>query len=217
MKPLKILYGHGFASGPLSAKGRALRAFLAGAPRGLDVDLLDLRVPSPTGLRLSRMIETALAAIGDAERVLAVGSSLGGLTMAHAAARDPRIVGTVLLAPAFRLVERWKQRMGDADWDAWRARGTWPFDDHAHPGATLDVEFAFMEDAARVDTDWPDVRVPTTIVHGVRDETVDPELSRAFAATRPNVTRVEVDDDHQLLRSLDVIHHQVERAIAALS
>ena len=91
----------------------------------------------------------------------------------------------------------------------------------------LDVDFGFLEDAAQVDGGggtlpvregeaWPDVKVPTTIVHGVRDEVVDPWLSRTFAATRPNVTLVEVDDDHQLLGSVPVILREIDRMLAVL-
>jgi pimeloyl-ACP methyl ester carboxylesterase len=213
MPSLKILYAHGFASGPLSKKGVAVREHLA--ERGLSVELLDLRVPSPTGLRLSRMIEVVRDAIGDADRALAIGSSLGGLSVAHAAERDPRIVATVLLAPAFRIAERWRARMGEADWAKWQRDGSFAYEDHA-TGGTLDVDFGFIEDAARVDRDWPDVRVPTTIIHGRNDESVDPELSRTYAATRSNVRLLEVEDDHQLLRSLDVICAEIDRAIASL-
>ncbi len=205
---MRILYAHGFASGPLSKKGVAVRAHLA--KRGLEVELLDLRVPSPTGLRLSRMIEVVRAAAGP--ETLAIGSSLGGLTVAHAAAIDPRIRATVLLAPAFRLVERWRRRMTVEEWARWEREGTFRYDDHA-TGGSLDVDFGFMEDAARVDTSWPDVRVPTTIVHGTRDATVEPELSRTFAATRPNVRLVEVDDDHQLLGSLERICAEIDAAL----
>jgi len=213
MDPPKILYAHGFASGPLSAKGRAVRDHLA--ERGLTVELLDLRVPSPSGLRLSKMIDVVRDAIGENTRVLAIGSSLGGLTCAHAAVRDPRIVATVLLAPAFRLVERWRTRMTDAEWAQWQREGTFVYEDHA-TGGTLDVDFGFIEDAARVDTGWPDLRVPTTILHGRNDETVDPELSRTFAATRPNVRLLEVDDDHQLLRSIPVICAEIDAALSRL-
>jgi pimeloyl-ACP methyl ester carboxylesterase len=213
MPSFQVLYAHGFASGPLSKKGVAVREHLAA--RGHDVDLLDLRVPSPTGLRLSRMIEVVREAIGDADRVLAVGSSLGGLTTAHAAEQDPRIVATVLLAPAFRFVERWRKRMGEADWARWQESRVFTYEDHA-TGGTLDVDFGFIEDVARVDRDWPEVRVPTTIIHGRNDATVDPELSRTYAATRPNVRLLEVEDDHQLLRSIDVICAEIDRAIASL-
>lgn len=213
MPDLKIIYAHGFASGPLSKKGVAVREHLA--KRGLTVELLDLRVPSPSGLRLSRMIDVVRDAIGGAARALAIGSSLGGLAVAYAAERDPRIAATVLLAPAFRVAERWRRRMGEDDWAKWQRDGVFVYEDHATAG-TLDVDFGFMEDAAEVDRSWPDLRVPTTIIHGKNDATVEPELSRTFAATRPNVRLLEVDDDHQLLRSLDVIRAEIDRAIAIL-
>jgi pimeloyl-ACP methyl ester carboxylesterase len=208
---MKILYCHGFASGPLSSKGRAVRDHLE--KRGMPVELLDLRVPSPTGLRLSRMIEVVRDACGP--RTLAIGSSMGGLTVAHAAAQDPRILATVLLAPAFRFVDRWRARLGETEWQRWKREGTYRYDDHA-TGGTLDVEFGMMEDAERTDVGWPDVRVPTTIVHGLRDETVDPELSRTFAKDRPNVRLVEVDDGHQLLQSVEVITREIDAMIARL-
>jgi uncharacterized protein len=212
---MKILYCHGFASGPLSSKGRAVRDRLAG--RGIAVDLLDLRVPSPERLRLSHMIDVVCAATEGHERVLAIGSSLGGLTVARAAERDRRIAATVLLAPAFRLAERWRLRMGDAEWARWQRDGSYAYDDHTTPGGKIHVDFGFIEDAARVDAGWPDLRVPTAIVQGLRDETVDPELARTFATGREDVRLIEVDDEHQLLGSLDVIHAEIDRAIELLA
>ena len=209
---MRILYAHGFASGPLSKKGVAVRDHLAA--RGLPVELLDLRVPTPTGLRLSSMIEVVRAAAG--ERTLAIGSSLGGLAVAHTAVIDPRIVATILLAPALRLAERWRRRMGEADFARWEREGTFRYDDHTTPGGKLDVDFGFIQDAARVDVSWPEVSVPTTIIHGTRDQTVDPELSRTYAETRHNVRLVEVEDDHQLLRSLDVICSELDRSLTDL-
>ena len=233
MKLPRLLYAHGFASGPLSAKGRALSARCAA--RGQSLELLDLRVPTPSGLRLSSMIDVVRAAIGEGERAIAIGSSLGGLTVARAAERDARIVGCVLIAPAFRLVERWRARMGNEAWEEWRTRGTMPYADHAsRAAATIDVEFAFMEDAASIDGDdatgaedvrlaamglgrrWPDVRVPTVVIHGERDATVDPELSRAFARARPHVRLVELDDDHQMHASVGRIDDELTRMIALL-
>lgn len=218
---MKILYAHGFASGPLSKKGVAVRDHLAA--RGLTVHLLDLRVPTPTSLRLSRMIDVVLA--GVEERTLVIGSSLGGLTCARAAERDPRIVGAVLMAPALRFADRWRDRMGVVEWDKWRREGTYRYDDHA-TGGSLDVDFGFLEDVAQVDgggadwpvqpSAWPDVTVPTTIIHGVRDDVVDPWLSRTWSATRANVSLVEVDDDHQLLSSIPVILREIDRMLERL-
>jgi hypothetical protein len=164
--------------------------------------------------------------------VLGIGSSLGGLTMARAAERDARIDALVLLAPAFRLVERWRERMGADAWEAWAHRGTTPYDDFAG-GPTLQVDFGFMVDAEVVDGElgtghgsaeglgprWPDIRVPTVILHGVRDETVDVRLSRTFAKHRPNVRLIEVDDDHRLMQpaTLERFFVEVEAMIARLS
>ena len=218
MKRLRLLYGHGFASGPGSAKGRALHH--RWSERGRDVELLDLRVPDRERLRLSAMIDVVRGALGPDDRAIAIGSSLGGLTMARAAEREPRIVATLLIAPAFRLVERWRRRLGERDWEAWRAHGTMAYDDHTTKGGKLNVDFGLMIDAAAIDDppghEWPDVKVPTTVVQGKRDETVDPELARTFARTRPNVRLVETDDDHSMLASLDVIDGELERLMKTL-
>src|SRR5690242_716245 len=101
----RILYLHGFASGPGSKKGVAFADHHA--VRGIAVDRLNLRVPSFEHLRLSAMIATAQAALGgDRDRAIVVGSSLGGLTAARLAERDPRVIALVLLAPAFQLIDR---------------------------------------------------------------------------------------------------------------
>jgi hypothetical protein len=129
-------------------------------------------------------------------------------------------VATLLIAPAFRLVERWRRRLGERDWETWRANGTMAYDDHTTKGGKLNVDFGLMIDAEGVDERpgklWPDVRVPTTVVQGKRDETVDPELARTFAATRANVRLVETDDDHSMLASIDVIDAALERIFVEL-
>lgn len=240
----RLLYAHGFASGPRSAKGVAIAEHLA--RRGLGLRLLDMRVPEPTHPRLASMINELRWAIqlkesiqhgtivpvakDDEDRAVGIGSSLGGLAVARAAEVDPRIVATVLLAPAFRLVERWRARVGEATWNQWRDTGTKEFPDYAN-GGTMTVDFGFIEEAAVTDGDttpddvrasegfgprWPDVRVPTVIVHGTKDESVDIELSRTFAKGRPHVRLVEVDDDHQLLQSIPIICKEIDRLLADL-
>jgi len=49
---------------------------------------------------------------------------------------------------------------------------------------------------------------PTTIVHGRHDEVIPIEASRRFARDH-GARLVEVEDDHTLARSLDVILHAV--------
>lgn len=206
---MKYLYLHGFASGKDSKKGVALAKHFAA--RGLALERLDLRVPSLEHLRLSSMMEKVRAALGGAEdRAVVVGSSLGGLTAARVAERDPRVVSLVLLAPAFQLATRWRERVGEAAWRDWEESGWLEVDDHATGGRSR-VDFAFTRDVAGIDaTPFPNVLVPTLIVHGTRDEVVDVGLSRAFARDRPHVCLVEVDDGHELVASLGRIAREID-------
>lgn len=198
----RLLYSHGFASGPSSSKGRAFAAHFA--DRGHVLERLNLRVPSFEGLRLSAGIEVVRAAIGgEADRAIAFGSSLGGLTSARAAERDGRIIALVLLAPAFQIAQRWRAQLGDAVWDAWRTTGTREVTDYT-TNQPARVDFGFITDVAAVDPPdtFPDVRVPTLIFHGVHDDAVPVDHSRRFAAGKSHVTLVELDDGHDLAASV---------------
>ncbi|WP_438027489.1 YqiA/YcfP family alpha/beta fold hydrolase [Sorangium sp. So ce233] len=205
------LYLHGFASGPSSTKGVQIAAHLE--RRGVAVERLDLRVPSFERLRLSAIIEAVKRAIGgERDRAVMMGSSLGGLTASRVAAEDARVCALVLLAPAFRIMERWRQRLGEEGFLAWEERGWLEVDDYAEKRRSR-VDFGFAVDAAEVDErsgGWPDVRVPTLIVHGVHDEVVDIALSREFAAGKRHVRLVEVDDGHELVASIPRILREAD-------
>lgn len=210
---VRHLYLHGFASGPNSKKGLAFAAHFAA--RGIAIERLDLRVPSLPHLRLSSMIEAAGAAIGGPDaRAIVFGSSLGGLTAARLAERDPRVAALVLLAPAFQLVARWREALGD-DFEAWRRTGWREVHDHA-TGGRARIDFGFVEDAAAIDAGLPDVRVPTLILHGVSDDVVPIERSRELAAGRPNVRLIELADGHELVASIPTLLAESERFLAAL-
>jgi pimeloyl-ACP methyl ester carboxylesterase len=202
----RFLYLHGFASGPHSAKAVAFGEHYG--RRGVGIDRLDLQVPSFEKLRLSAMIAVVQRAIGSpADRAVVFGSSLGGLTAARVAERDPRITGLVLLAPAFRITERWRKL---PDWDDWRRLG-WR---EVHSYATnrpARIEFGFAEDVMAIDVGLPDVRVPTLILHGKRDDVVPIEHSREFADGKPHVRLVELDDGHDLLASLPRMFSEADR------
>lgn len=209
IEPVRTLYLHGFASGPGSTKGVAFdRHFAARA-----VQRLDLRVPSFEHLRLSAMIDTVRAAIGGPDdRAVLIGSSLGGLTAARTAERDPRVVALVLMAPAFQLAARWREMLGPA-WDTWRETGWREVMDFTTQ-QTARVDFGFAEDAASVDVGYPEVTVPTLILHGTGDETVPIERARTFAAGKSHVRLVELDDGHELIRSLPRILAETEAFLA---
>ncbi|CAN5898558.1 alpha/beta fold hydrolase [soil metagenome] len=196
---LRFLYAHGFASGPRSTKGVAFAEHFA--RQGVTVDRLNLRVPSFEHLRLSAMIETAGAAIGGPDdRAVMVGSSLGGLTTARLAERDPRVIAVMLLAPAFQLIPRWKEQLGPA-WNEWQRTGWREVRDYT-TNAPSRVDFGFTEDVAAVDRGFPELTIPTLICHGIHDDAVPVDHSRRFAAGRSNVRLIELDDGHELAASL---------------
>jgi len=213
-----FLYLHGFASSPLSKKARAFRAW--GEARGVAIDALDLRVPSFEHLRFSAITARVRAAIDAAgagaagrERAVLIGSSLGGLAACRVAEADPRVCAVFAMAPAFQLAERWRARIGDEAWEAWRRDDARTVDDHA-TGAEATVDFGFVDELARIDQGFPDVRVPVCIVHGTRDDVVDVELSRAWAAGRAHVQLIEVDDGHELTASTPRILDEADRFFA---
>jgi uncharacterized protein len=206
------LYLHGFASGPESSKGVALARHFAA--RSIDLERLDLRRPSLERLRLSAILEEVRGAIGgESDRAVVFGSSLGGLAAARVAEADARVCALVLLAPGFRIAERFRTRMAEAAFTRWRESGWLETFDYATNRPSR-VDFGFIEDAARVDArngGWPDVRVPTLVVHGIHDDTCDIELSRAWARGKRHVRLVEVDDGHELKESVSLIASESER------
>jgi len=187
-----MLYLHGFASGPNSAKGVAFARRFPGTQR------LDLRVPSFEHLRLSAMIERVREAIDQPTAI--IGSSLGGLTAARVAERDPRVTKLVLFAPAFQLVQRWRSQLA-TEWDDWRRTGWREVHDFTTDQPAR-VDFGFVEDVEAIDVGFPDVRVPTLILHGTRDDVVPIDHARRFAAGRANVRLIELDDTYELIASL---------------
>ncbi len=209
----KALYLHGFGSGPQSSKALAF-AGLAEA-RGVALERLDLRQPSLEHLRLSAVIAHVRARIGDPEqRVVLIGSSLGGLTACRVAERDPRVAALVLMAPAFRLMELWAARLGPERLDVW-ARSGWLEVDDYRDRVKARIDHGFLQDMALADPPGePDVRVPTLLFHGVADEVVPVERARAFAAGRPNVRLIELEDGHELVRSLPAILAESARFLA---
>lgn len=209
------LYLHGFASSPASAKARAFQGW--GDEKGLAIEALDLRVPSFSQLRFSaikrRVREAIDAAGGDRARVVLIGSSLGGLAACRVAEEDPRVCAVLAMAPALRLAERWRERIGAEAWDGWRRDGWLEVDDWATKQKAR-VDFGFVDELEALDVGFPDVRVPTCVVHGTKDDVVPIARSREWADGKRHVRLVEVDDGHELGGSIPRILSEADRFFA---
>jgi len=200
-----ILYLHGFASGPGSAKGRAFEERFAGL--GVKLHRADL-TPGPDGFERS----TPLTMLGEAEKALAatgarwvMGSSLGGYLSALLAARHAAVERLVLLAPAFRLFERWSARLTPAQQAEWKADGLWV--DHHVTRNRRRIGWRFLEEAAGLPA-FPPVSVPALCLAGRRDDTVPLEDVEAWAARTPSARLVVLDDGHDLLASVPRIFEE---------
>lgn len=107
-----VLYFHGFASSPASAKITALRPLLA--PDGIELNTPDLNVPSFEQLDFEAVVEHALACAREHPPRALVGSSLGAL-IALAVAKKGVHVPLVLIAPALGVAQRWQTKIPDGD------------------------------------------------------------------------------------------------------
>jgi pimeloyl-ACP methyl ester carboxylesterase len=107
----------------------------------------------------------------------------------------------VLLAPAFHFPTRWRARYSAEELELWRKRGTIPF---FHYGFKEErgLGFQIVEDAVKYE-DEPAFLQPALVLHGLRDEVVPAELSKAFAEGHPNVVLRLVDSGHELTDVLD--------------
>jgi uncharacterized protein len=198
-----IAYLHGFASGPSSRKATHVGGGFSA--RGVAVAVPDL-TPGADGFERSTpvtMLDAARATLGAAAGPHAlIGSSLGGYLSALLAESSPRVARLVLLAPAFRLFERWSGRLTTAQLDGWRAEGLLVH--HHVTGTERRVGWPFFE-AARTLPAFPVVTVPTLVIAGARDETVPLADVEAWVARTPSARLVTVDDGHELGASLDLL------------
>jgi uncharacterized protein len=109
----------------------------------------------------------------------------------------------VLMAPAFGFARRWAESLGAERVRVWEATGAMEVMHYAAGGMTA-LGWQLMEDARRYEEE-PDVRQPTLIIHGRKDDVVPVEASRRFAEGRANVRLREVDSDHELMDVVETI------------
>jgi alpha-beta hydrolase superfamily lysophospholipase len=204
---------HGFASGPTSSKGRFVQQRLL--ERGVALQIPDLNLPSFRELTVSRMLGEVDRLAGDS--AVLFGSSLGGLTAALWAARNPgRCAALVLLAPAFDLGRRWIERMGQADVERWRRDGVFAFDHYAI-GRKEELSVAFLDDALSHEP-FPLPAAPTLVLQGEQDDVVDPSLAREFARRMGKhgnpVRLVLLPEKHELTLDLPRLWREIEPHVA---
>jgi pimeloyl-ACP methyl ester carboxylesterase len=206
----RVLYLHGFASGPSSSKAQYFRRVLEKA--GARVEVLDLASGDFEHLTITGQLEV-LELAARAETSALIGSSMGGYLAALYAARHPEVERLVLLAPAFRLAQRWRERLGPAAIAEWRRKGTVEVY-HYGDRRNRQLAYGLLEDAEQYES-FPDFSQPALLFHGAHDDVVPAQYSERFAAPHPNVNLHIVDSGHDLLNVLDSIAPKVVHFLTA--
>jgi pimeloyl-ACP methyl ester carboxylesterase len=202
---MHVLYLHGFASSAQSSKAAMFRTRLG--ERGVALHAPDFNEPDFSTLTVTRMVDqvrTCIDALGPGPVAL-IGSSLGGFVAVHTAVACPdRVDRLVLLAPALDFGGNRMRELGDRGFDEWRKTNRLEVFHYGY-GRVMPVHFALYEDARRYDAMHARVDLPIQIFQGKRDAAVDPATVEQWARARSNVQLHLLDDDHQLLGSLDYI------------
>ena len=192
----RIVYLHGFASTPLSTKAQFFKRKFNGA---------EFEIPQLDNEHFEKLTVTSqLQAIEEAvhgDRVILMGSSLGGYLAALYASRHANVERLVLLAPAFEFPARWRQKFSEDERDQWRAAGSRNFYHYGYKSDRL-LGYQFIEDSVQYE-DAPDFSQPALIFHGLRDDVVPAEVSRRYAAGHANVELRLVESGHELTDVLD--------------
>jgi hypothetical protein len=191
---MKLVYLHGFASGPGSHKARYFRDRLPG------LVVPDLTRGDFENLSLTGQLKVLAESAGSGPVVL-IGSSMGGYLAALYAARHTEVARLVLMAPAFAFARRWREILGPERMAEWQRTGyleTWNY----AANAQRRLSWKLMEDAAAYE-EFPEFTQPALVFHGLRDDVVPPGFSREFASGHPNVRLQLFDSGHELTDVLD--------------
>ncbi|WP_377477167.1 MAG: YqiA/YcfP family alpha/beta fold hydrolase [Microcoleus anatoxicus] len=202
------IYLHGFASSPDSLKAKYFRDRFSSL--AIDLKTPDLNHQDFSNLTLTRQlhqIETAFLSpqtlgpvaenIKNVSEVTIIGSSFGGLTAAWLAQRQLSVKQIVLLAPAFDFLSHWLPRLGQEQLQKWQSEKYLPVY-HYGEQRYLPLNYQFVEDMAQYHEEKLIRSVPTLIIHGLHDTIIPIQASRNFAANRPWVQLIELEDDHSL-------------------
>lgn len=202
----RIVYLHGFASGPSSKKAQFFRRSFAELGIGLDIpDLADGNFERLTITGQLGVIER----VSRGEPVTLIGSSMGGYLAALYASRHAEVEKLVLMAPAFCFSTRWPETLGETTMEGWKRSGVLKVFHYAE-GRTVELGYQLIEDGGQYE-DYPEVKQATLIFHGKNDTVVPAELSVHFAARNRRVKLHLMESDHELLNVLDDLWMETEK------
>jgi pimeloyl-ACP methyl ester carboxylesterase len=200
----QFIYLHGFASGPGSKKATEFKKRFNSASISLTVP--DLEGGDFQRLSLTKQLKIVDDCMGkvSGEPVGLIGSSMGGYLAALTAQMHEEVAAIYLMAPGFNFMKRWRDRVQG------HLKGSNVIPDlipvyHYRYNKDMLLSADIFRDAEKWDCLDLNRKLPTRIVHGIHDDTVDISESRKYTQTRPWCQLQELDSDHQLLSHIDWI------------
>ena len=196
----EFIYLHGFASGPGSNKAKAFKKRFD--ELGISIHVPDLQQGDFENLTLTGQIELVQGIIDKKKdkKFGLIGSSMGGYLASLIAQTRESVQALFLMAPGFNFLNRWRKIL-----DISKTTDELIPVFHYRYNKEVRLNTYLFRDAETWES-LPLVRkIPTFIVHGLHDETIDIEESRNFVRKKSFCSLKELDSDHGLLSCIDSI------------
>lgn len=203
---MRVIYLHGFASGPSSGKAQYFRNCFEKI--GISLEIPELVEGPFENLTVSGQLNV-IERTANGEPVTLIGSSMGGYLAALYASLHPETHKLVLLAPAFQFTQRWPEELGAEKAGEWKRTGRLEVF-HYGDNCQRHIGWQLIEDARRYPCE-PSFSQPALLFHGTNDTVVPHRYSQAFAAAHPNVILRLLPSDHQLTDSTELIWREMQK------
>ena len=196
----EFIYLHGFASGPGSNKAKAFKKRFD--ELGISIHVPDLQQGDFENLTLTGQIELVQGIIdkNKDKSVALIGSSMGGYLASLIAQTRESVQALFLMAPGFNFLNRWRKKL-----DISKTTDELIPVFHYRYNKEVRLNTYLFRDAETWESLPLDRKIPTFIVHGLHDETIDIEESRNFVREKSFCLLKELDSDHGLLSCIDSI------------
>ena len=196
----EFIYLHGFASGPNSSKAQAFKKRF----EKLDITfhVPDLQEGDFENLTLSGQIRLVQNIIDrdKTKKFGLIGSSMGGYLASLIGQTRDSVKALYLMAPGFNFLNRWRKTLDLSK----TTQDLIPVFHYRYNKEVLLNTYLFR-DAETWESLPFERKVPTLIVHGLHDTTVNILESRNFVSNHPGCELKELDSDHGLLSCVDWI------------
>ena len=196
----EFIYLHGFASGPGSNKAKAFKKRFD--ELGISIHVPDLQQGDFENLTLTGQIELVQGIIDKKKdkKFGLIGSSMGGYLASLIAQTRESVQALFLMAPGFNFLNRWRKKL-----DISKTKDELIPVFHYRYNKEVRLNTYLFRDAETWESLHLDRKIPTFIVHGLHDETIDIEESRNFVREKSFCSLKELDSDHGLLSCIDSI------------